>query len=78
MTEKRYTISIEVTEQVERLTARAWEKGGPDGKGSDGEYGYTPQIPELKQVTRTILKMDVATLETDAVVAAILDASTNL
>lgn len=70
-----YKITITRTNQVESLTSRQWEKGGTDGNEVDGEYGYTPQIPEIKTVTSTILEMTVDILEVTPVVVAILDNS---
>ena len=71
-----YKIEITKTEVLEKLTSRSWVKGGPHGRDEDdGEYGYTPQIPEKREITSTALEMRVKDMDVAAVVNAILDNS---
>lgn len=47
-----YTIEIKQTRQIETVTRREWVPGGLDGSGNG--YGYTPQIPETRDETKTV------------------------
>jgi len=70
--EKRFKITIEEEQFENTLTTRSWEKGGPDKNEDDnGEYGYTPQIPQQKKVKRTIFAQDTNGLDLVAVIKAI-------
>lgn len=69
---KRYEISITEIAQEETITGREWVRGGVDGKeNDDDEWGYTPQIAEVKAVTRQIYKQNVDELDLGAVIAAV-------
>lgn len=69
-----YKITIEKTETVETLTEREWKKGAETIKDNTGsDYGYTPQVPEIKNVTRTVLLLHMAELNVSDVVTTILE-----
>lgn len=65
-----FTITITETRTIETVTARTWQKGGPDGTNGR-EYGYTLQIPETRSETIERLKQTVETLDLPAVIKAI-------
>jgi hypothetical protein len=70
MSEKRYKITITESAVEETIISRSWVKGGPDGNDG-GEYGYTPQIKQDKEVTRTVYSQDVYWLDLVKVIAAV-------
>lgn len=75
-----YTIQVTKTETIEAVTKREWTRGGTEGRDSEDpdSYGYTPQVPEIKTITRNVLEMRVKDLDLTTVVTAILDNSDNL
>lgn len=66
-----YKITIEKTETVEAMTERNWTKIAE--KDGENQYGYAPQVPETKNVTRTVLILRMSELNVSDVVTTILD-----
>lgn len=66
---KRYR--VEVTEEVEEetLTSRKWVQGGTVEAGED--WGYTPQVKEVKKINRCIFMQDLADLDLTEVIKAV-------
>jgi len=66
---KRYKITIEERQYEETLTDRKWT-ANVDQERED-TYGYTPQVPQQKIVTREVYKQDVNELDLVKVIKAV-------
>lgn len=69
MLNKRYKITVEESCEEEVTAGNTWEQGA--GQKGEGDWGYTPQIKKIQQVTRTIYMQDVDTLTLSKVVEAV-------
>ena len=67
----RYKIVVTKYSEEDRLTKREWKAGAdPESEREDG-YGYTPQVREIREVEREVLRQEIPELDLTAVIKAI-------
>lgn len=68
---KRYEIVIKETTLEEGVTQQEWVEGGTIERSTEGNYGYTPQIPTKNVVTRVVYSQNTDGLDLAAVIMAV-------
>ncbi len=66
-----YTITIKQERHENTIKPRDWVENGTEDKSDGGEWGYAPQITEVKAIERTVYTQVVEDLNLGAVIAAV-------